>query len=48
VFLASVLALYMSGTTDTLDLVNAGVIAVLPLVYTWLDPNDKRFGRGKD
>jgi len=48
VFLASAIALYMSGTRDPLDLINAGVIAVLPLIYTWLDPHDKRFGRGAD
>lgn len=48
VFLASVIALYMSGSRDALDLVNAGVIAVLPLIYTWLDPKDHRFGRGSE
>lgn len=48
VFLASAIALYMSGTTNPLDLLNAGLIAVLPLIYTWLDPHDKRFGRGAD
>ena len=48
VFLASALALYMSGTRDPLDLLNAGIIAVAPLVYTWLDPKDKRFGRGAE
>ena len=48
VFLASAIALYMSGSRDLLDLVNAGLIAVLPLIYTWLDPNDHRFGRGAE
>ena len=47
VFLAASASVYMAGNTDALDILNAGLIAVLPLVYTWLDPKDHRFGRGK-
>ena len=47
VFLSSAFALYAAGSTNILDVVNAGLIAVLPLVWTWLDPNDPRFGRHK-
>lgn len=47
VFLSSAFALYAAGSTNILDILNAGLIAVLPLVWTWLDPNDTRFGRVK-
>ncbi len=47
VFVASVLSLYVSGERDAIALLYAGAISVLPLVYTWLDPNDLRFGRFK-
>ena len=47
VFLSSSFALYAAGSTDILDILNAGLIAVLPLVWTWLDPKDTRFGRTK-
>jgi hypothetical protein len=47
VFVAAVLSLYVAGERDALDLLYAGAISVLPLVYTWLDPNDLRFGRFK-
>ena len=47
VFLSSSFALYAAGSTDILDIVNAGLIAVLPLVWTWIDPKDTRFGRTK-
>jgi hypothetical protein len=47
VFAAASIAGYMAGGRDWQDLFNAGLVAVLPLVYTWLDPNDIRFGRWK-
>ena len=47
VFLAAVIASYLAGGRAWVDILNAGLIAVLPLVYTWLDPKDPRFGRWK-
>ena len=47
VFVAASIASYMAGGRDWQDLLNAGLVAVLPLIYTWLDPNDIRFGRWK-
>jgi hypothetical protein len=44
VFGAAVVALIMSGQHDPKALLAAGAAAVLPLVYTWLDPKDTRFG----
>jgi hypothetical protein len=48
VFLAAAVSMYMAGNTSPHDLLNAGLIAVLPLVYSWLDPKDHRFGRGAE
>lgn len=45
VFLAASLALYLSGVRDPWMLLDAGLAAMLPLVITWLDPHDMRFGR---
>lgn len=45
VFGAGVVALVMAGERDPKALLAAGLAAVLPVVYTWLDPNDKRFGK---
>lgn len=45
VFGAGVVALLMAGERDPKALLAAGVAAVLPVVYTWLDPKDKRFGK---
>lgn len=47
VFFAAVLSLYLAGERDPLAILYSGAVAVLPLVYTWLDPNDLRFGRYK-
>lgn len=47
VFVAAVIAVYMAGGRDWQDLLNAGLVSVLPLIYTWLDPHDARFGRWK-
>lgn len=47
VFVASVLSLYAAGERDWISLCYSALISVLPLVYTWLDPKDLRFGRFK-
>lgn len=47
VFVASALSLYAAGERDYVSLLHAALISVLPLVYTWLDPNDLRFGKFK-
>ena len=46
VFAAAVLALFMNGERDPKALIMAGVAAVVPVVYSWLDPSDNRWGRG--
>jgi hypothetical protein len=48
VFLASIAALTAVGETNIPALLFAGVTSVIPLVITWLDPNDLRFGRVKE
>jgi len=48
VFLAATTALWLSGETDFDAIVKAGVAAIIPLVITWLDPTDYRFGRMKE
>lgn len=45
VFAAAVLAAYSAGSRDWTMLLNAGVAALLPVVYSWLDPKDSRYGR---
>ena len=47
VFAAATIACYLAGNRDWEVLLNAGVAAVLPVIYTWLDPTDKRYGRKK-
>lgn len=55
VFGASVLALFLADGadvagvdwTDLRGYIAAGVASVLPLVITWLDASDTRFGRSK-
>jgi hypothetical protein len=47
VFAAGTMACYMAGVRDQWMLLDAGVAALLPVVYTWLDPSDKRFGTKK-
>lgn len=46
VFAAAVLALFMNGERDPKALLMAGIAAVVPVVYSWLDPTDNRWGRG--
>lgn len=45
VFGAGVIALALAGERDPKALLAAGVAAVLPVIYTWLDPKDTRFGK---
>lgn len=53
VFAATVLSLFLVDGADVFGVdwtdlrtyLAAGVASVLPLVITWLDPNDPRFGR---
>lgn len=45
VFGAGVVALAIAGERDPKALLAAGAAAVLPVIYTWLDPKDKRFGK---
>lgn len=42
---AAVIACYMAGSRDPWLLLDAGLAALLPLIYTALDPSDHRFGR---
>ena len=54
VFAATVLSLFLADGGDVFSVdwadvrtyLAAGVASVLPLVITWLDPSDNRFGRG--
>lgn len=48
VFLAATTALWLSGETQFDAILKAGVASVIPLVLTWLDPTDYRFGRMKE
>lgn len=53
VFAATVLSLFLVDGADVFGVdwtdlrtyLAAGVASVLPLIITWLDPNDPRFGR---
>lgn len=53
VFAATVLSLFLVDGADVFGVdwadartyLSAGVASVLPLIITWLDPNDPRFGR---
>jgi hypothetical protein len=44
VFAAGTIACYLAGVRDQWMLLDAGLAALLPVVYTWLDPSDHRFG----
>ncbi len=46
VFGAAVLAQLAAGVTDWSIAINAGVVAVLPVIIRYLDPQDKVYGRG--
>jgi hypothetical protein len=45
VFLAGVLTVAATGDLSPRNLVTAGVIAVVPVVLRWLNPNDTAYGR---
>ena len=45
--LAAVAAVIATGNWNPEDIVKAAVIAVLPPVLRWVNPNDKAFGRVK-
>ena len=53
VFLATVFALFLADGADLFGIgmdevrgwLAAGTASVLPLIITWLDPDDHRFGR---
>jgi len=55
VFAAAVLALFLADGADVAGVdwsdlrgyLAAGVASALPLVITWLDPGDSRFGKTK-
>jgi hypothetical protein len=47
-FGTAVIALYMSGVTDPKMLANAGIAAVLPVIYRYLNTNDTTFGKGSE
>lgn len=44
-FVAGAAALAMSGNWQLDDLLKAGLAAVIPVIYNWANPNDKRYGR---
>ena len=46
VFGAAVLAQLLAGVSDWRMLLNAGAVAVLPVIIRYLDPQDKMYGRG--
>jgi len=46
VFLAAVLAQLVAGVSDWSIALNAGAVAVLPVIIRYLDPQDKVYGRG--
>ena len=45
--LAAVGAVVATGNFDPEDILKAAVVAVLPPVSRWANPNDKAFGRSK-
>jgi hypothetical protein len=46
VFLAASLAQFMAGASDWRIALNAGLVAVIPVIIRYLDPQDKVYGRG--
>lgn len=47
-FLAAGLAVVLAGNTNPQDIVKAGLVAILPPLIRWLNPNDPSFGRGAE
>jgi hypothetical protein len=48
VFLAAVATLIASGEKELTSLFLAGFASLIPLLITWLDPSDLRFGKLKE
>ena len=46
IFAAASIACYLAGVRDPWMLVDAGLAAVLPVIYNALSSSDKRYGRG--
>ena len=44
-FLAAALATYLAVGWDVPAIVNAALVASLPVILRWLNPNDTAFGR---
>lgn len=44
-FVAGAAALAMSGNWQLDDVLKAGLVAVLPVIYNWANPKDERYGR---
>jgi hypothetical protein len=44
-FVAGSAALAMSGNWQPIDVLKAGLAAVLPVIYNWANPKDTRYGR---
>jgi hypothetical protein len=42
-----VITAYMSGVVDWKTLVNAGLVAVLPVIFNWVNPKYEGYGRGQ-
>lgn len=47
-FLAAALAVVLTGSTSWQDMLKAGIVAILPPLIRWLNPNDPSFGRGAE
>jgi len=47
-FLAAALAVVLAGETNVQAILKAGLVAVLPPLIRWLNPNDTSFGRGAE
>lgn len=45
VFVAAVITAYLSGVTEPRMLLNAGAVAVLPVVLNWLNPRYQGYGK---
>ena len=46
-FLAAALATYLAVGFDVEMIVNAALVAVLPSIINWLNPNYERYGKVK-
>jgi len=45
VFVAASFAVYAAGSASIGNIINAGLVAVIPVIISWLDPKDTRYGR---